>query len=63
MRLMSPGGEKSAATVTNETRAIHAVNECYKHCKAIAATGDGVELSRASAIDLDAETAKNDPAL
>jgi catalase len=56
-----PGGAKSAATLAGNDRAILFVNETYKHCKAIAATGDGMELLRASAIDLD--SAKNDPAL
>jgi len=56
-----PGGEKSAAALKANDRAILFVNETYKHCKAIAATGDGVELLRASAIDLN--SAKNDRAL
>ncbi|HEY3661728.1 MAG TPA: catalase [Chthoniobacterales bacterium] len=56
-----PGGQKSAATLAGDDRAILFVNETFKHCKAIAATGAGVDLLRASAIDLDA--AKKDPAL
>ncbi|MDQ3198830.1 MAG: catalase [Verrucomicrobiota bacterium] len=56
-----PGGEKSAATLAKDNRAILFVNESYKHCKALAATGHGVEVIRASAINLD--SAKHDPAL
>ncbi len=56
-----PGGQKSAATLAGDDRAILFVNETFKHCKALAATGAGVEVLRASAIDL--EAAKKDPAL
>ncbi len=56
-----PGGQKSAATLAGDDRAILFVNETFKHCKALAATGRGVEVLRASAIDL--EAAKKDPAL
>ncbi|HEX7174529.1 MAG TPA: catalase HPII [Pyrinomonadaceae bacterium] len=44
------GGEKSAAALKGEVDAIHFVNEAFKHCKAIAATGAGVEVLRASSI-------------
>ncbi len=37
-----PSGEKSANALMSEPDAIHFVNEAYKHCKAIAANGDGV---------------------
>jgi catalase len=43
-----PGGEQSVAALKLEPDAIHFVNEAYKHCKAVAATGAGVELLRAS---------------
>ncbi len=43
-----PGGEQSAETLKGEADALHFVNEAYKHCKAIAATGAGVEVLRAS---------------
>jgi catalase len=43
-----PGGEKSAEALKGEADAIHFVNEAYKHCKAIAATGAGVDVLRAS---------------
>jgi catalase len=43
-----PGGEQSVAALVDESDAIHFVNEAYKHGKAIAATGAGVDLLRAS---------------
>jgi catalase len=45
-----PGGANSVAAVQADAKSIHFVNEMYKHCKAIAATGEGVELIRASSI-------------
>lgn len=39
-----PSGAKSAAALINEPDAIHFVNEAFKHCKAVAANGNGVEL-------------------
>ncbi|MGI8890934.1 MAG: catalase [Chthoniobacterales bacterium] len=56
-----PGGQKSADTLKADDRAILFVNETFKHCKALAATGEGIELLRASSIDL--EAAKDDPSL
>ena len=46
-----PGGEKSVAALKGEADAIHFINEAYKHCKAIAASGAGVELIMASHIN------------
>ncbi|MEO7167126.1 MAG: catalase [Spartobacteria bacterium] len=46
-----PGGAKSVATLKTDERAILFVNETFKHCKALAATGAGVDLLKASAID------------
>lgn len=43
-----PGGEESVAALMGEAEAINFVNEAYKHCKTIAATGAGIELLRAS---------------
>ena len=45
-----PGGAKSAPALSAEPDAVHFLNEAYKHCKAIAATGDGADLLRASYI-------------
>jgi catalase len=42
------GGEASAQTLRNETRAIEFIEEAYKHCKAIAATGAGRKVIAAS---------------
>jgi catalase len=42
------GGEKSVAALRREAKALHFVNEAYMHCKAIAATGAGVDLLEAS---------------
>ncbi len=43
-----PDGTQSATALSQEANAIQFVNEAYKHCKAIAATGAGVDLLRAS---------------
>lgn len=43
-----PGGIESVKTLLREADAIHFINEAYKHCKTIAATGEGVDLLRAS---------------
>ncbi|MGH9944038.1 MAG: catalase, partial [Pyrinomonadaceae bacterium] len=45
-----PGGDQSVATLKGEPDAVHFVQEAYKHCKAIAATGAGVELLRAAEV-------------
>jgi catalase len=62
-----PGGAKSVAAIQANAKSIHFVNEIYKHCKAIAATGEGVELIRASSIPVEAggkgKNGKPDPAL
>jgi len=39
-----PGGEKSAAALAEEPDAIEFVNEAFRHCKAIAASGTGVNF-------------------
>lgn len=43
-----PGGKKSIAALLQEGDPIHFVNEAYKHCKAIAADDEGIDLLRAS---------------
>jgi catalase len=45
-----PGGEASVEALKQEADALHFVNEAYRHCKAIAATGAGVALLQASAL-------------
>jgi catalase len=39
-----PSGAQSANTLMGDARAIHFINEAYKHCKAIAANGDGMKV-------------------
>ncbi len=42
--LYIPGGRESVNTLQKQGAALHFVNEAFKHCKAIGATGEGVEL-------------------
>lgn len=49
--------------LTQQGDAIHFLNEAFRHCKAIAATGEGVELLQASSIrgvDVSEEQLKSD---
>ncbi len=39
-----PGGSASINTLQQEAPAIHFIREAYKHCKAIAADKEGVEM-------------------
>jgi catalase len=39
-----PGGTESVKTLKADAMAVLFVNEAYKHCKALAATGEGTEL-------------------
>ncbi len=39
-----PGGANSVATLKMNGDAIHFINEAFKHCKPIAAVGEGIEL-------------------
>jgi catalase len=39
-----PGGEKSVAALAEEPDAIEFVNEAFRHCKAIAASGEAVNF-------------------
>lgn len=43
-----PGGEASVDALLAEADAIHFINEMYKHCKTIGASGEGVQLIDAS---------------
>jgi catalase len=45
-----PGGKESAAALAADGDAVHFVDEAFKHCKAIAATGEGVDVLLASHI-------------
>lgn len=44
------GGTQSIATLKENGDAIHFINEAFRHCKAIAATGEGVELLKESSL-------------
>jgi len=46
-----PSGSESSAALIKEADAIHFVNEAYKHCKAIAANGDGAILLNKSYVN------------
>lgn len=43
-----PGGTNSVATLEAEADAIHFLNEAFKHCKAIAAYDDGLQVLQAT---------------
>jgi len=45
-----PGGQQSIEMLKTQGDAIHFINEAFKHCKAIAATGEGVDFLIASDI-------------
>ncbi|MDB5226456.1 MAG: catalase [Bacteroidota bacterium] len=45
-----PSGNKSVQALLAEADAIHFINEAYKHCKAVGAEGEGIELLHASYI-------------
>ena len=45
-----PGGKESVESLKTRGDVIHFVNEAFKHCKAIAAVGEGVELFKESDI-------------
>src|SRR6266496_163208 len=42
--LYIPGGAQSALTLRESARSIHWVREAFHHCKAIAASGEGVDF-------------------
>ncbi len=47
------GGKQSTGMLLKEPAAIHFVNEAFKHCKPIAASGEGSQLLEASSIPMD----------
>jgi catalase len=55
-----PGGADSADALSTEADAIHFVDEAYKHCKAIAATGEGANFLGGTAA---ADAAEDDTAV
>ncbi len=61
-----PGGEASVTALLGNAKTLHFVNEMFKHCKAIATTGEGIQVIAASAIGRtgrDHKGGKADPAL
>jgi catalase len=52
--LYVPGAEKSVELLKDEGKALHFIHEAYKHCKAIAATGAGIELLHVSYLGTEA---------
>jgi len=46
--VLVPGGQQSVATLKQEGDALHFISEAFKHCKPIAAVGEGVDLLLAS---------------
>ena len=63
-----PGGPQSVATLQEDATAVLFVHEAYKHCKALAATGEGAELlpqarsaDQAIVVGEDAQVAKVAP--
>jgi catalase len=51
-----PGGAQSVETLLKEPDAVHFVNEAYKHCKTIAASGEGAALLHASYVGAELST-------
>ena len=45
-----PGGEPSVEALRSHGDALHFINESFKHCKAVAATGEAVEVLAAAQI-------------
>lgn len=50
-----PGGDAHAASLSHEMKAIEFVEEAYKHCKAIAATGAGFDFIKMTRVGEDLE--------
>ncbi len=55
-----PGGAQSVEKLKAEDEAVEFVSEAYKHCKAIAASGEGVDLLNASRLDIAANESDAD---
>jgi catalase len=53
-----PGGEASVTALVQKDEAREFVREAYKHCKAIAASGEGVDFIATSLVDQIAEIAE-----
>jgi catalase len=55
-----PAGTKSITVLKDNADAVHFLNESYRHCKAIAADGDGIELVKATYIGVKLQQGKSD---
>ena len=45
-----PGGKENVETLKKQGDAIHFVNEAFRHCKPLGATGEGVDLLKAATL-------------
>ncbi len=54
-----PAGKASAAVLVKEPAALHFINEAYKHCKAVAVNGEGVDVLKETYL----QTESNEPGL
>jgi catalase len=57
-----PGGEGNIVLLTADSKAVEFVEEAYKHCKAIAATGMGVEFLKMTRVGAALATVDMKPA-
>ena len=55
-----PGGKKSVATLKGELDALDFISEAYKHFKALAGTGEGVDLLTAAGIPVEQPSQSKD---
>jgi len=55
-----PGGKKSVATLKGELDALDFISEAYKHFKALAGTGEGVDLLAAAGIPVEQPSQSKD---
>ncbi|MDQ4044758.1 MAG: catalase [Chloroflexota bacterium] len=46
-----PGGQRSIEALKKHGDALHFINEAFKHCKPVGATGEGVELLEAARLE------------
>lgn len=54
-----PAGKASAAVLVKEPAALHFINEAYKHCKAVAVNGEGIDVLKETYL----QTESNEPGL
>jgi len=55
-----PAGKESIIALKEEPDAIHFINEAYRHCKAIAADGEGLELLKETYVGIKLKQGKSD---